>query len=79
MVYRQLYWLSGKQCRKNTSIGKLANKFKSKEKCNASCCRCTEQQQLNSMTEWANRSGVCISNEEGADPNLVYDGIQVQE
>ncbi len=38
-----------------------------------------EQQQLEQLTEWANRSGVpIISNEEGADPASVYDGFKVQ-
>lgn len=64
---------------KTTSIGKLANKFKSKGKnvmlVAADTFRAAATEQL---TEWANRSGVpIISNEEGADPaSVVYDGIQ---
>lgn len=64
---------------KTTSIGKLANKFKSKGKSvmlvAADTFRAAATEQL---TEWANRSGVpIISNEEGADPaSVVYDGIQ---
>ena len=64
---------------KTTSIGKLANKFKSKGKnvmlVAADTFRAAATEQL---TEWANRSDVpIISNEEGADPaSVVYDGIQ---
>ena len=64
---------------KTTSIGKLANKFKSKGKnvmlVAADTFRAAATEQL---TEWANRAGVpIISNEEGADPaSVVYDGIQ---
>ena len=64
---------------KTTSIGKLANKFKSQGKnvmlVAADTFRAAATEQL---TEWANRSNVpIISNEEGADPaSVVYDGIQ---
>ncbi|MFT4451639.1 signal recognition particle-docking protein FtsY [Parvimonas sp. G1425] len=64
---------------KTTSIGKLANKFKTKGKnvmlVAADTFRAAATEQL---TEWAIRSGVpIISNEEGADPaSVVYDGIQ---
>lgn len=64
---------------KTTSIGKLANKFKSQGKnvmlVAADTFRAAATEQL---TEWANRSNVpIITNEEGADPaSVVYDGIQ---
>ena len=64
---------------KTTSIGKLANKFKSQGKnvmlVAADTFRAAATEQL---MEWANRSNVpIISNEEGADPaSVVYDGIQ---
>ncbi|BFT66108.1 signal recognition particle-docking protein FtsY [Parvimonas parva] len=64
---------------KTTSIGKLANKFKSKGKnvmlVAADTFRAAATEQL---TEWANRAGVpIVSNEEGADPaSVVFDGIQ---
>lgn len=64
---------------KTTSIGKLANKFKSQGKnvmlVAADTFRAAATEQL---TEWANKSNVpIISNEEGADPaSVVYDGIQ---
>lgn len=64
---------------KTTSIGKLANKFKSQGKnvmlVAADTFRAAATEQL---TEWANRSNVSIiSNEEGVDPaSVVYDGIQ---
>lgn len=64
---------------KTTSIGKLANKFKSQGKnvmlVAADTFRAAATEQL---TEWAKRSNVpIISNEEGADPaSVVYDGIQ---
>ena len=64
---------------KTTSIGKLANKFKSQGKnvmlVAADTFRAAATEQL---TEWANRSNVpIISNEEGADPaSVVYDGLQ---
>ena len=64
---------------KTTSIGKLANKFKSKGKnvmlVAADTFRAAATEQL---MEWANRSNVpIITNEEGADPaSVVYDGIQ---
>ena len=64
---------------KTTSIGKLANKFKSQSKnvmlVAADTFRAAATEQL---MEWANRSNVpIITNEEGADPaSVVYDGIQ---
>lgn len=64
---------------KTTSIGKLANKFKSQGKnvmlVAADTFRAAATEQL---MEWANRSNVpIITNEEGADPaSVVYDGIQ---